>query len=103
MELQSILCYLKQQIRLMVEGHNPETFRVWFGKSGPRDREILVLLALSTMRPEFPLRHRFSTPLEAVARLPGEERTRLCDEFRDCLAATIARAEPGSRIQSFCD
>lgn len=76
--------YVTQQIRQMLEAisRRPETLRAWFGKSGPRDREILILLALSTMGPGFPMRHRFASLLEAVARLPlGGPRKR---EFIRC-------------------
>lgn len=83
MEEKRIQSYLMQQVRLMVEAGSQtlDTLRAYFGGPEPRDKEILGLLALTIMRPEFPLRHRFATPLEAVSRLSFEARAELCQEF----------------------
>lgn len=100
MEEERIQSYLRQQIRLMLQAgsRRPGTLSACFTGTEPRDNEILGLLALSTMRPEFPLRHRFATPLEVVARLPGEVRAKLCQEFRK-----RARGSGVPTVNSFCD
>lgn len=89
MEAKTILQYLRRQIETMAEGEakTPGKLRGFIGKSWLADREILALLALATMRPEFPLRQRLATPLEAVSRLSWEDRTSLCDEFRERLSS----------------
>ncbi|MGH9435919.1 MAG: hypothetical protein ACRD06_07960 [Terriglobia bacterium] len=106
MEERTVLHYLQRQIYRMAEAESqtPGRLRACLRESGPRDQEILALLALTTMLPEFPLRHRFSTPLEAVARLPSEGRARLCQEFRACFfgnAPSAIAPPPQSNPMSF--
>ena len=74
-----------RQVRSLVgrSAREPEGFAAYFSDHEPKDEEILGLIAVTTMlSSQYHLADRFPAPAEALASLPPEARTDICNEFR---------------------
>jgi len=91
MEEERLKAYFERELQAILarSGSDPDGFCAYFSSHDPKDEEILCLLAISTMSPKFPMRHRFPTPLEALAALSASSRSEICESFRNRLKTSL--------------
>ncbi|PYV18102.1 MAG: hypothetical protein DMG21_06085 [Acidobacteria bacterium] len=94
MKEEKLKAFFENQVHAVVEraAVDQGSFLPYFAEHDPRDDEILALLAVSTMASgDFAPDARFPTPVEALAALPADLRSEICQEFRRHLKYCLNR------------